>query len=1396
MTLTKHARAFLCLLATACTPIRPPPNPTSSNPNGPQIHGEIQTSASAGHGGMAAASSSSSTKKTAPTNDTASASANAETATAPESKARDLTDAFEAPPGLAVTLFAESPAVRNPTAMDVDARGRVWATEGVNYRQWRGRNPGLHDDKGDRVVILEDTDGDGIADTSKVFVQDTDLVAPLGIAVLQDAKDPKVTRVYVSCSPTIYLYTDLDGDDVPDKKEVFLTGFGGHDHDHGVHSLVVGPDGRFYIAVGNAGPHVVTDKSGWTLRSGSIYNGGGENEADNHPALKSDDGKIWTGGLILRCEPDGTGLTVMAHNFRNEYEVALDSFGNMYTEDNDDDGNQCCRTCWVMEGGNYGYFSADGSREWQADRRPGQDVWTAHWHQDDPGVCPAGCRNGAGGPTGVCVYEGDLLGPEWVGRVLNCDAGANCVYAHTPVPDGGGYSMKPGMFLKSKAKGPDDQDARWFRPSDVCVATDGSVFVSDWWDPGVGGHLAGDTKAYGRILRVAPKGRGLARPKIDTSTVESAIRALGSPAVSVRAFAAAALRSAGSSAIPDLQKLASDRDSRIRSRALWMLAGKERSSREIVWRAMEDPIADVRTAAIRAERLSLDLGFETSDSAWLLESGIRARLLDSRLPDVQRELVNGAWRPHKGPRNSAESPLASPDVLRLAEGYPGGDRWLLAATGSMLEVRGLTAPAPPPDVVYVGDKPRPAPLAIVDRLRLGQPADPESWTQAYADIACRIHTAALVPDLTTRAKGKHLSREQRARAVDAIGFAKEKEAGEAMLDLALGGPEDTRELAAWWVEHNDLDLWRGYRLAEQLGPRGRGDALMKWTSGIITSGSADLDVDVSGSKTLWLVVTEGKLGNSCDWSDWIEPAFTTPKGDVRLTSLDWTSAKAGWGETHKNRNANGGQLMFGHTVQPDGIGTHAPSEIVYRVPEGATRFHALAALDDGGTSQGGRPDVEFQVWADKPHDPERWKPFERALTDATAKPDDVEAAAKAMSSDREGGLALLHLASTERLSPAATDAVSRHIFANPDLSVRALASERFARPGAPAALPPVADLLALHGDPSRGAKIFFGDTARCSTCHTFYGKGGDIGPDLSAVSVKYGKPQILDSILNPSAAIAFGYDTFLVETKDGTLENGFILSEGDQLVLKDTSGKRHVIPTSEIVSKTKQKVSTMPDNVSAGLSAQDLADVLAMLSSNPRAPGKRGAPRELLDGKSLAGWTFFLEDPKAKMEDVWSVKDGVVHCKGHPIGYLRTTEDFTDYVCTVEWRFDPALGAGNSGVLLRMTGADKVWPKSVESQLNSGDAGDIWNIDQVPMQVDPTRTQGRRTIKLQPSSEKPLGEWNRYVITLDGGELTLEVNGVKQNEAHWVEHVPGKICLQSEGAPIEFRKVEIVPIER
>ncbi len=127
------------------------------------------------------------------------------------------------PDDLEATLWAESPMLYNPTNMDADSKGRIWVTEAVDYRNYNNDSTHfLHHPKGDRVIILEDRNEDGKADTSIVFVEDRDLVSPVGIAVIGN-------KIIVSCSPNIIVYTDENGDDKPDKKEMFLSVFGGKD---------------------------------------------------------------------------------------------------------------------------------------------------------------------------------------------------------------------------------------------------------------------------------------------------------------------------------------------------------------------------------------------------------------------------------------------------------------------------------------------------------------------------------------------------------------------------------------------------------------------------------------------------------------------------------------------------------------------------------------------------------------------------------------------------------------------------------------------------------------------------------------------------------------------------------------------------------------------------------------------------------------------------------------------------------------------------------------------------------------------------------------------------------------------------------------------------------------
>jgi hypothetical protein len=183
----------------------------------------------------------------------------------------------------------------------------------------------------------------------------------------------------------------------------------------------------------------------------------------------------------------------------------------------------------------------------------------------------------------------------------------------------------------------------------------------------------------------------------------------------------------------------------------------------------------------------------------------------------------------------------------------------------------------------------------------------------------------------------------------------------------------------------------------------------------------------------------------------------------------------------------------------------------------------------------------------------------------------------------------------------------------------------------------------------------------------------------------------------------------------------------------------------------------------------------------------------LWNGKDFTGWKLFVEDAKADVNSVWSVKDGAIHCKGKPFGYMRTLEDYADYRLHVEWRW--AAKPTNSGILLHMSGADKIWPDSIECQLLAGNAGDLLTIGNTDFK-ERTDKSKRLVAKKEQSSEKPAGEWNEALIVCRQNIIRVFINGVLQNMATETSVSSGKICLQSEGSPIEFRNVYIEPLLR
>jgi hypothetical protein len=210
------------------------------------------------------------------------------------------------------------------------------------------------------------------------------------------------------------------------------------------------------------------------------------------------------------------------------------------------------------------------------------------------------------------------------------------------------------------------------------------------------------------------------------------------------------------------------------------------------------------------------------------------------------------------------------------------------------------------------------------------------------------------------------------------------------------------------------------------------------------------------------------------------------------------------------------------------------------------------------------------------------------------------------------------------------------------------------------------------------------------------------------------------------------------------------------------------------------------------------AGLLAVAACGRLLAADEGEALTLFDGQSLEGWSGVLSDPAAKATDVWSVADGVLVCKGKPPGYLKSDrDDFHDYLLTLQWRFPAGSKGGNSGVLVHATtpGALGIWPKSLEAQLNHQNAGDIWVIG-TTCEIDNAaeRVKGRRHFNLTDDSEKPIGEWNDYEIECAGDTLTIKVNGVLVNRVTKCSASRGAICLQSEGAEIHFRNIEVRPL--
>ncbi len=196
--------------------------------------------------------------------------------------------------------------------------------------------------------------------------------------------------------------------------------------------------------------------------------------------------------------------------------------------------------------------------------------------------------------------------------------------------------------------------------------------------------------------------------------------------------------------------------------------------------------------------------------------------------------------------------------------------------------------------------------------------------------------------------------------------------------------------------------------------------------------------------------------------------------------------------------------------------------------------------------------------------------------------------------------------------------------------------------------------------------------------------------------------------------------------------------------------------------------------------------------------GEEAKTIKLFNGKDLTGWKVYLKDKDAKPEETFSVKEGEIHCTGKPNGYIITDKEYGNYELRLKWRW--ASKPGNSGVFVHVSGPDKIWPKGAEAQLMADHAGDFWLVDGFKLEVDKERQDPKVArhyfrMKKDEKIEKPVGEWNEYVITCKGDTIRLVINGTVVNEGKGAGATRGKILLQSEGAPVQFKDITLTPIK-
>lgn len=383
---------------------------------------------------------------------------------------------FRVPEGLKLDLFAAEPLLANPVAMWVDGKGRVYVAETFRHSEGatdtRGHMYWLDEDlaartvedrvamfkkhskddaksytrQHDRVRLVSDEDGDGVADKSTVFADGFNGIADgIGAGLLEHDGD-----VFFTCIPSLWRLRDKNGDGVADEKTALSSGYGVHVAfiGHDLHGLRIGPDGKLYFTIGDRGLNVKT-KEGKQL----VYP---------------------DAGCLLRCELDGSELEIVHFGLRNPQEIAFNEFGDLFTVDNNSDSGDRARLIHLVEGADSGWRIG-----WQYIERPNargpwnsEKLWHPQWDGQAAYIVPP-LANISDGPSGLTYDPGVGLPASYRKKFLLCDfrggSGASGIRTFDVKRSGAGYAL-----------GEQGQSLWSVLVTDADFGPDGSLYLTDW----------------------------------------------------------------------------------------------------------------------------------------------------------------------------------------------------------------------------------------------------------------------------------------------------------------------------------------------------------------------------------------------------------------------------------------------------------------------------------------------------------------------------------------------------------------------------------------------------------------------------------------------------------------------------------------------------------------------------------------------------------------------------------------------------------------------------------------------------------------------------------------------------------------------------------------------------